>query len=69
MGVAVLAGYEGELDVAVSKQMGHARVDFTKSVSAKLIPEMRQSLSGSFEKLLSETVGNQVAHLDAPGVM
>jgi hypothetical protein len=30
---------------------------------------MQQSLSGSFEKLLSETAGNQLAHLDAPGVM
>jgi integrase len=66
---ATLALLAGELDVAVSKQMGHARVDFTKTVYAKLIPEMQQSLSGSFEKLLSETVGNQPAHLDAPGVM
>lgn len=66
---ATLALLAGELDVAVSKQMGHARVDFTKSVYAKLLPEMQQSLSGSFERLLSETVGNQLAHLDAHGVM
>jgi len=50
-------------------RMGHARPDFTKAVYVKVLPEMQQSLSGSFEKLLTETVGNQVAHLDSPGVM
>lgn len=66
---ATLALLAGEMDVAVSRQMGHARVDFTKTVYVKLLTEMQQSLSGSFERLLSETVGNQLAHLDAPGVM
>lgn len=66
---ATLALLAGELDVAVSRQMGHARPDFTKQVYVRVLPEMQQSLSGSFERLLAETVGNQPAHLDAPGVM
>lgn len=66
---ATLALLAGELDAAVSKQMGHARVDFTKTVYVKLLPEMQQSLSGSFERLLLETTGNPLAHTDAPGVM
>ncbi|HEX8557981.1 MAG TPA: site-specific integrase [Pyrinomonadaceae bacterium] len=66
---ATLALLAGELDVAVSRQMGHARPDFTKQVYVRVLPEMQQSLSGSFERLLAETVGNQLAHLDAPGVM
>lgn len=57
------------LDAAVSKQTGHARVDFTKTVYVKLLPEMQHSLSGSFERLLSETAGNQLARLNATGVM
>jgi integrase len=66
---ATLALLAGELDVAVSRQMGHARADFTKEVYVKVLPEMQQSFSGSFERLLSETVGNQPAHFDVPGVM
>ncbi|HEX8558519.1 MAG TPA: tyrosine-type recombinase/integrase [Pyrinomonadaceae bacterium] len=66
---ATLALLAGEMDVAVSRQMGHKRPDFTKAVYVKVLPEMQQSLSGSFERLLSETVGNQVAHLEASGLM
>src|SRR5205085_6024654 len=66
---ATLALLAGELDVTVSRQMGHAHPDFTKDVYVKVLPEMRQRLSGLFESLLSEAAGNQVAHLDAPGVM
>lgn len=66
---ATLALLAGELDVSVSRQMGHARTDFTKSVYVKLLPEMQQRLSGSFERLLSEATGNQLAHLDAGGIM
>jgi len=66
---ATLALLAGGLDVAVSRQMGHARPDFTKQVYVRVLPEMQQSLSGSFERLLAETVGNQLSHLDAPGVM
>ncbi|HYY92892.1 MAG TPA: site-specific integrase [Pyrinomonadaceae bacterium] len=66
---ATLALLAGELDVSVSRQMGHAHPDFTKDVYVKVLPEMQQSLSGLFERLLSEAAGNQLAHLDAPGVM
>ncbi|HST50712.1 MAG TPA: site-specific integrase [Pyrinomonadaceae bacterium] len=66
---ATLALLAGELDVTVSRQMGHAKTDFTKEVYVRVLPEMQQSLSGSFERLLTETVGNQMAHLDASGVM
>jgi integrase len=66
---ATLALLAGELDVSVSRQMGHARTDFTKDVYVKVLPQMQQRLSGSLERLLSEPTGNQVAHVDAPGVM
>lgn len=66
---ATLALLAGELDISVSRQMGHARTDFTKDVYVKVLPEMQQRLSGSFERLLSEATGNQLAHLDAHGVM
>lgn len=66
---ATLALLAGELDVSVSRQMGHARTDFTKDVYVKVLPDMQQRLSGSFERLLSEATGNQLAHTDAPGVM
>ncbi len=66
---ATLAPLAGELYAAVSKQMGHARVDFTKTVCVKLLPEMRQGLSWSFERLLSETAGDRLPHTDASGVV
>ncbi|HEX3560318.1 MAG TPA: site-specific integrase [Pyrinomonadaceae bacterium] len=66
---ATLALLAGELDVSVSRQMGHTRTDFTKDVYVKVLPEMQQRLSGLFERLLTEATGNQVAHFDAPGVM
>ena len=49
--------------------MEHARTDFTKDVYVKVIPEMQQRLSGSLERLLSEAVGNQLAHSEAARVM
>ena len=66
---ATLALLAGELDVSVSRQMGHARTDFTKDVYVKVLPEMQQRLSGSFERLLSAATGNRLAHSEAPGVM
>ena len=66
---ATLALLAGELDVSVSRQMGHARTDFTKDVYVKVLPEMQQRLSGSLERLLSEAAGNQPAHSEAAGVM
>lgn len=66
---ATLALLAGELDVSVSRQMGHARTDFTKDVYVKVLPEMQQRLSGSLERLLSEATGNQPAHSEAAGVM
>jgi integrase len=66
---ATLALLAGELDVSLSRQMGHTHPNFTKSVYVKVLPEMQQSLSGLFERLLTEAAGNQLAHLDASGVM
>ncbi|MET0647492.1 MAG: site-specific integrase [Pyrinomonadaceae bacterium] len=66
---ATLALLAGELDVSVSRQMGHARTDFTKSVYVKLLPEMQQRLSGNFERLLSEATGNRLAHPETGVIM
>ena len=56
---------------ALAKRAGIvARVThFTKDVYVKVLPAMRQRLSGSLERLLSESTGNQPAHSEAPGVM
>ena len=66
MGRALLAG---ELDVSVSRQMGHSNVNFTKDVYAKTLPQMQQRLSGSFERLLTEATGNKLAHLETSVIM
>lgn len=66
---ATLARLAGESDVNVSRQREHSRVNFTKDVYVKTLPEMQQGVAGRLEEMLLETVGNQPAHLDAKGVM
>lgn len=66
---ATLALLAGELDVSVSRQMGHARTDFTKDVYVKVLPEMQQRLAGNFERLLAEATGNKLAHSEMSVIM
>lgn len=66
---ATLALLAGELDVSVSRQMGHANVNFTKDVYTKTLPQMQQRLSGNFERLLAEATGNKLAHSEMSVIM
>lgn len=58
---ATLALLAGELDVSVSRQMGHSNVNFTKGLCVKTLPQMQQRLAGNFERLLAEAIGNKLA--------
>lgn len=66
---ATLALLAGELDVSVSRQMGHANVNFTKDVYTKTLPAMQRRLSGNFERLLAEATGNKLAHSEMSVIM
>jgi integrase len=66
---ATLALVAGELDKTVSAQMGHARVNFTKDVYQKVLPEMSQGLSDRLESLLFSDGRTPLAHSEVPGEM
>jgi integrase len=68
-GFATLALLAGELDKTVSEQMGHTRVNFTKEVYAKVLPEMRRSLSDKLERLLFADARTRLAHSESAEVM
>lgn len=66
---ATLGLLAGELDKTVSAQMGHARVDFTKDVYQKVLPEMTQRLSDRLERHLFSTGRTPLAHSEVAGEM
>ena len=49
---ATLSPMAGELDKAVSAQMGHAGDNFRKDVCVQALPEMRQAAPDRFEQFL-----------------
>ena len=49
--------------------MGHKRVDFTKDVYAKALPEMSLRLSDRLEKHLFSQGRTPLAHSEVPGEM
>lgn len=66
---ATLGLLAGELDKTVSAQMGHASVDFTKAVYAKVLPEMTQRLSDRLERHLFSDGRTPLAHSEVAGEM
>jgi len=66
---ATLSLLAGELDKAVSAQMGHSDVNFTKKVYTKVLPQMKESLSDSFESLLFKASDATLTHEEAERVM
>ena len=66
---ATLGLLPGELDKTVSAQTGHARVDFTKGVYAKVLPEMTHRLSDKLGQHLFSDGRTPLAHSEVPGDM
>ena len=66
---ATLGLLAGELDKTVSAQMGHARVDFTKDVYQKVLPEMTERLSDRLESHLFSDGRTPLAHSEVAGEM
>jgi integrase len=66
---ATLALLAGELDKTVSAQMGHARVNFTKDVYQKSLPEMGARLSDRLENLFFSSGRTPLAHSEVEGSM
>lgn len=66
---ATLALLAGELDKTVSEQMGHVRVNFTKEVYQKVLPEMRARLADRLESLLLTGARTELAQSEDRKVM